>query len=182
MHILGLNTTLIVLVHPYTEETEGGRLLRVLYNLVMNQELNGVINHSTGTRKTDYLFRLSLNGIVMNDAGQILFVKEDGRDWWDLPGGGMDHGEDIKSALAREMREEVNLNDGFEYQIIYVDEPKLLEHIKAYQVRLFFIVKPENMEFSPGEDGDELAFMSIDELREVDEPRAQLLQKILSSR
>jgi hypothetical protein len=38
------------------------------------------------------------------------------------------------------------------------------------------------MEFSPGEDGDELAFMSIDELREVDESRAQLLEKILSSR
>ena len=173
---------MIVLVHPYTEETEGGRLLRVMYNLVMNQELNGVINHSAGARKTDYLFRLSLNGIVMNDVGQILFVKESGRDWWDLPGGGMDHGEDIKSALAREMHEEVNLNGDFEYKIIYVGEPKLLEHIEAYQVRLFFIVKPENMDFSPGEDGDELAFMSIDELREVDEPRAQLLEKILSSR
>jgi ADP-ribose pyrophosphatase YjhB (NUDIX family) len=79
----------------------------------MNQELNGVINHSTSTRKTDYLFRLSLNGIVINDDDQILFVKEDGRDWWDLPGGGMDHGEDVKSALAREMHEEVNLNGDF---------------------------------------------------------------------
>ena len=144
--------------------------------------VHGVVKHPEGTRKTDYLYRLSIKSIIFNEDDKILFVKESGRDWWDLPGGGMDHGEDIKSALAREMHEEVNLNGDFEYKIIYVDEPKLLERIEAYQVRLFFIVKPENMDFSPGEDGDELAFMSIDELREVDEPRAQLLGKILSSR
>lgn len=28
LYISGVNTTLIVLVHPYTEETEGGSLLR----------------------------------------------------------------------------------------------------------------------------------------------------------
>ena len=145
------------------------------------ENVHGAIIHSDSGRK-DSLIRVTLKAVIIDEEGKTLVVKESGRDWWDLPGGGMDHGEDIKSALAREMHEEVNLNGDFEYKIIYVHEPKLLEHINAYQVRLFFIVKPENMEFSPGEDGDELAFMSIDELREVDEPRAQLLGKILSSR
>lgn len=62
----------------------------------MTSDVHGVIEHLEGTRKTDYLYRLSIKGIIFNDTGEILFVKESGRDWWDLPGGGMDHGEDIK--------------------------------------------------------------------------------------
>ena len=146
----------------------------------MNQELNGVINHSAGARKTDYLFRLSLNGIVMNDVGQILFVKESGRDWWDLPGGGMDHGEDIKTAIAREMKEEVNLTGDFSYKIVHVDDPAELKNAKVLQVRLIFVIRPEVMEFSPGDDGDEIAFIPLERLKEIDEPKYDYLKMIMN--
>ena len=66
----------------------------------MTSDLHGVVEHLEKIRKTDYLYRLSIKGIIFNDAGEILFVKESGRDWWDLPGGGMDHGEDIETAIA----------------------------------------------------------------------------------
>lgn len=55
-------------------------------------------------------------------------VKEAGRTWLDLPGGGMDHGEDVESALAREMHEEVGLTGEFTYKIIAVDNPGFLTH------------------------------------------------------
>lgn len=71
----------------------------------------------------------------------------------------MDHGEDIKSAIAREMKEEVNLVGNFTYKIIAVDEPALLRSQNFWQIRLIFKVKPQDIDFSAGDDGDEVVFM-----------------------
>ena len=143
--------------------------------------VHGVVKHPEGTRKTDYLYRLSIKSIIFNEDDKILFVKESGRDWWDLPGGGMDHGEDIKAAIAREMKEEVNLTGDFIYQIAHVDDPAELENARVLQVRLIFIVTPEVMEFSPGEDGDEIVFMSLEQLQEIDEPKYEYLSGIIDN-
>ena len=147
----------------------------------MTNDLEGVIHHPNSTRKTDYLYRISVNGVVLNDAGEILFVKESGRDWWDLPGGGMDHGEDIKTAIAREMKEEVNLTGDLTYRVIHVDDPAELINAKALQVRLIFIIKPEIMEFSPGGDGDEIAFMSFERLKEIGESGYDYLKIVMDN-
>jgi len=135
----------------------------------MSKELSlGVIDHSTSTRRTDYLYRVSIKGLIKNEKGEILVVKETGRDWWDLPGGGMDHGEDLKTAIAREMQEEVNLADDFQYRVIAVDEPAYLNAHDFWQLRLIFQVLPVNMTFSAGEDGDEVAFIAPEFFRDSD--------------
>ena len=143
--------------------------------------VHGVVEHPEGTRKTDYLYRLSIKSIIFNEDNEILFVKESGRNWWDLPGGGMDHGEDIKTAIAREMKEEVDLTGDFTYRVVHVDDPAELQNAKVLQVRLIFIVKPEVMEFSPGEDGDEVKFMPLAQLKEIDEPKYEYLSKIINN-
>ena len=91
----------------------------------------------------------------------------------------MDHGEDIKTAIAREMKEEVNLTGDFTYKIVYVDDPVELKNAKVLQVRLIFIIKPEIMEFSPGDDGDEVAFISLERLKEIDEPKHDYLKTVM---
>lgn len=126
----------------------------------------GNIDQSVIGRKNDYLFRLSIKALILNDDGEVLVVKETGRDWWDLPGGGMDHKESIKDAIARELKEEVNLSGDFTYEVISVDEPAFLDHANLWQVRLVFFVKPAVMQFSPGEDGDDLRFIKPDTLRD----------------
>lgn len=119
----------------------------------------GIITHdSTSRRKTDYLYRISLKCFIQNPQGEVLTVREVGRNHWDLPGGGMDHGEAIKAAIARELREEVNYRGGFTYQLLDIDEPTLLDAHNFWQLRLIFAVAPEYMTFSPGEDGDEILF------------------------
>ncbi|HEX4662539.1 MAG TPA: NUDIX hydrolase [Candidatus Saccharimonadales bacterium] len=125
------------------------------------KDSHGIIVYSDDSaRKTDYLYRISLKCLIRNEAGEVLVVKETGRTWWDLPGGGMDHSEDIKTAIAREMKEEVNLEGAFSYNIIAVDEPAHLSAHNLWQIRLIFAVKPQNMTFSAGEDGDEVAFIN----------------------
>ena len=129
------------------------------------QSSHGIINHTSSGRKTDYLYRISIKGLVRNEAGEALVVKEDGRNYWDLPGGGMDHGESIKEAIAREMNEEVGLTGEFTYRIIDVDEPAYSTLQSFWQVRLIFEVKPADMSFGAGEDGDEIAFVDPELLK-----------------
>jgi len=128
----------------------------------------GVINYSTSNRKTDFLYRISIKGLVRNENGEVLVVKETGRGWWDLPGGGMDHSEDIKAAIAREMKEEVNLSGDFTCRVIAVDDPAYLSPHDFWQVRLIFEVKPSDMTFTAGEDGDEIAFMNPEVFKDSD--------------
>ena len=130
----------------------------------MNSEVNGVVVHHHITRKTDYLFRISMKSIIRNEAGEVLVVRESGRTWWDLPGGGMDHDESIKEAIGRELYEEVSLRGEFTYRILAVEEPHFLEHSKLWQIRLIFEVNPVDMTFEVGEDGDEIAFLDPFEL------------------
>jgi ADP-ribose pyrophosphatase YjhB (NUDIX family) len=120
---------------------------------------NDVLGAIHDNNKSDYLFRLSLKSLIVNDDGSILVVKESGRDWWDLPGGGMEHGETIKDALTRELHEEVALKGDFEYEVILAENPQLLRRVNVWQMRITFVVKPKDMTFTPGDDGDEIAFM-----------------------
>lgn len=127
----------------------------------------GVINSGIDGRRTDYLFRVALKAVIIDDEGRVLIVKEKGRDWWGLPGGGMDHGESIHDCLARELAEEVNLRGDFTFEPIDIIETQdFLPHIQAYQVRIIVRVRPEIMEFSPGEDGEAVAFVAPNELEE----------------
>lgn len=121
---------------------------------------HGHIDQTALGRKNDYLYRMSLKAFVMNNVGEVLVVKETGRTSWDLPGGGMDHNESIKDAIARELKEEVNLDCDFSFSVVDIDEPALLTSANVWQVRIIFKVIPERMNFSAGEDADEIAFMS----------------------
>ena len=126
----------------------------------MNLESSqGVIKYEDGSRPADYLYRVSLKAVIFDERGRILVVKETGRDWWDLPGGGMDHDETVKGALARELHEEVSLIGDFTYRAILAEDPRYLARHNLYQMRVTFLVKPEHMDFTAGEDGDEVAFI-----------------------
>lgn len=93
------------------------------YTCPMSEQTSqGVITHSISSRRTDYLYRISIKCLIRNDKGEVLVVKETDRDWWDLPGGGMDHHENIKSAIARELKEEVGLEGDFTCDVIAVEE------------------------------------------------------------
>jgi 8-oxo-dGTP diphosphatase len=132
---------------------------------MQNKTPHGDIDQSAIGRKNDYLFRLSIKALIQNEAGEVLVVKETGREWWDIPGGGIDHGESIRKAMARELKEEVNLSGDFTYKVISVDEPAFLAGGNVWQVRIVFAVTPAVMQFSPGEDGDEVMFVKPDTLK-----------------
>ena len=127
---------------------------------------NGEIHHANNPGRTDYLYRVSLKSVIFNDHGEVLVVKESGRDWWDIPGGGMDHGESLKEAIARELNEEVSLTGPFKFRPILAEDPVYLPNHNLFQMRLTFRVDPDNHEFSPGIDGDETMFIDPVEFKD----------------
>ena len=123
--------------------------------------VHGAIVHANSGRQ-DSLIRVSLKAVILDSNGRILVVKESGRDWWDIPGGGIEHGETIKEALARELHEEVSLEGDFEYKVLLAEDPHYLESHDLYQMRITFLVKPSSMIFKNGDDSDEVQFVDAD--------------------
>lgn len=56
----------------------------------------------------DAWYRISAKALIYNDKWQILLCKES-NDTWDIPGGWLDHGENLHDSIKRELLEEMGL-------------------------------------------------------------------------
>jgi len=129
---------------------------------------HGVIDQSHLGRRPDNLFRISIKCVVKNADGHVLVVQEDDRTWWDLPGGGMDHDEDLKAAIARELNEEAGLVGDFEYRVLHVEDPVYLEFANVFQVRIIFEVTPHALPSQSGSAVSQMTYIDPNTLKNSD--------------
>lgn len=57
-------------------------------------------------RLPDCCYRISVKAVIKDKDGKILLIKEKNNNW-ELPGGGLEHGEEPHKGLAREIKEEL---------------------------------------------------------------------------
>lgn len=71
-------------------------------------------------------FRIAVRGLIYNQNDEVLLLRrsratrgEDG--YWELPGGGLEHGESPQKALEREVAEETHLTVGIGIPVLVWD-------------------------------------------------------------
>ena len=57
-------------------------------------------------------YRANVGIVICNKMGKVLWAKRIGQSSWQFPQGGIKKDEAIETALFRELREEVGLNEG----------------------------------------------------------------------
>jgi 8-oxo-dGTP diphosphatase len=111
-------------------------------------------------------YRISVKGLAIDETGRFLLSKEDNGKW-ELPGGGLDHGEDPHACLTREIHEETGL------VITYVSPaPKYLVTSKranhdTYIANIIYEIKLRDLEFTPSEECVELKYFNVQEAKKL---------------
>jgi 8-oxo-dGTP diphosphatase len=120
----------------------------------------------------DSFHRVTIKGLCVRD-GKILLAHESPEvsGYWELPGGGLDFGEDIKTGFEREVQEEMGLIvTKMSKSPVYVwthkyENRRNLDWYYAFVVA--YRVEFENLDFTPTPECQELRFFSPEDLKNV---------------
>jgi ADP-ribose pyrophosphatase YjhB (NUDIX family) len=83
---------------------------------------------------------LGVRALVIDQSGRIFLVKHSYVSGWHLPGGGVEAGETLLQALARELREEGNIEISEPPQlhgVFFNDRASRRDHVALFVVRAF---------------------------------------------
>ncbi len=83
---------------------------------------------------------LGVRALVIDEEGRVFLVKHSYVSGWHLPGGGVEAGETISEALARELQEEGNIEMTTPPQLhglFFNDRDSRRDHVALFVVRAF---------------------------------------------
>jgi 8-oxo-dGTP pyrophosphatase MutT (NUDIX family) len=83
---------------------------------------------------------LGVRGLVIDGEGRVFLVKHSYVSGWYLPGGGVETGETVLAALARELREEGNIELTAQpalHGVYFNQRVSRRDHVALYVVRAF---------------------------------------------
>jgi ADP-ribose pyrophosphatase YjhB (NUDIX family) len=83
---------------------------------------------------------VGVRGLVFDAQGRVFLIKHSYVAGWHLPGGGVEHGESLATALGRELREEGNIELGetpLLFAVYFNRRVSRRDHVALYIVRSF---------------------------------------------
>jgi ADP-ribose pyrophosphatase YjhB (NUDIX family) len=115
--------------------------------------------------------KVDIRGVILNEAKEILLVKEmDGK--WSLPGGWGDIGFSPSEVIKKEVQEETGLSvNVLRLMAVYDKKCHPYPPQPFYVYKLIFLCEMTSIEISSGFDIADVRFYRIDELPEISKDR-----------
>ena len=121
----------------------------------------------------DCFYRGTVKAICVRN-GKVLLIHEPKQrsGWWEMPGGGLDFGEDIKLGLRRELEEEMGLKiTKISHSPVYAwthRYEKLRNLDWFYSLVLAYRVEFDNLDFVSTKECDRLEFFTKEQLQNIE--------------
>jgi 8-oxo-dGTP diphosphatase len=125
-------------------------------------------------------YRVSVKGLVTDETGRMLLIRESSN-YWDIMGGGLDHGEDPIECLRREIQEEMGLIVTSASQAPKYFITAQRPDNGVYIANIIYQIELADLNFTPSEECEELRFCSLADMADMQlQPNVQKLYEILS--
>lgn len=119
----------------------------------------------------DCFYRVSVKALIVDGDKILLQHEPKPKDWWDMPGGGVDFAETPQEALKRELMEEMGLEVVWvAKQPTYTWMAKTTNHRKMewfYTLTLCYQATVTHYNFVPSDECDEVGFFSKEEIQNL---------------
>ncbi len=124
---------------------------------------------------------VALYSFIVNEEGNFLMVKRSESDsWpglWELPGGKIEFGEDIKPALIREVKEEV----GLDVEVIRPIAVKANTQDDRHLIRISFLVKAKSFDVKLSSEHSEYKWVSAPEGEKISSLLEETFEEVKNS-
>lgn len=124
-------------------------------------------------------YRVSVKALVRDSRNKILVIKEN-QDTWSLPGGGLDHGEDLVKGLLRELNEELGIENVRVKDVACV-KTFYLEHKQAWLIWVVYNVEINDQEFIRGDGVTAVAFIDTETLANTNDIFEKMVYEVSNS-
>ena len=129
----------------------------------------------------DTFYRVAVKALIRDEEGKILLIKEKS-DKWDLPGGGLNHGEEPEAGLARELKEEVGISEDITVGKIIQQKSFWIEEKQAYLMWIVYeVIIPNAGKFHFGDGVTAIAYIDPESFRDSADERERYLATFKTS-
>jgi len=114
----------------------------------------------------DGYYRVSIKGLILDETHKKFAVVLEDNGLWELPGGGLDHGESPEECLKREIREEMGLT----ITKVAKNPSYFLvgKNMKGrWSVNLVFETEVKDFNFTSSSECREIKFISLEEIDSI---------------
>ncbi len=98
-------------------------------------------------------YRISVKALVLNETRDKFLITKESNGEWEIPGGGLDWGVDVKEELQRELQEEMGLQASW-----IADKPSyflagpMRRFAGAYAANILYETTLEHLDFTPSDE------------------------------